>query len=125
MKDLLSKYVKKLSETDFELAYKKKGQFKFYGIPDSAVSFLASAIYLYQIKKSAIVICATNTDSEALFREALSFLPKENIAYFPGPEVIPYDYARYSRELKIDRINTLAHVIYSKVLNSLLWVRTS
>ena len=111
MKDLLSKYVKKLSETDFELAYKKKGQFKFYGIPDSAVSFLASAIYLYQNKKSAIVISATNTDSEALFREALSFLPKENIAYFPGPEVIPYDYARYSRELKIDRINTLARIL--------------
>ncbi len=111
MKDLLSRYVKKLSETNFESCYKKKGQYKFYGIPDSSASFLASVIYLFQNKKSSIVISATNTDSEALFREALSFLPRESLAFLPGPEVIPYDYARYSRELKIDRINTLARIL--------------
>lgn len=111
MKDLLKQYVKKLSEVKFHSAYNKKGQFKFFGIPDSAISFLSAAIYSSEEKKSAIVISSTNTDSEALFREALSFLPKENIAYFPGPEVIPYDYARYSRELKIDRINALARIL--------------
>ncbi len=111
MKDLLSHYSKKISESKFESEYKKKGQFRFYGIPDSASSFLASAIYLSQSKKSSIIVSATNTDSEILFREAMSFLPSENIAYLPGPEVIPYDYARYSRELKIDRINTLARIL--------------
>ncbi|MBK8393952.1 MAG: transcription-repair coupling factor [Leptospiraceae bacterium] len=111
MKELLSHYSKKITESGFDSIYKKKGQFRFYGIPDSAVSFLASAVYESQSKKSSIIISANNTDSEILFREAMSFLPKESIAYLPGPEVIPYDYARYSRELKVDRINTLARVL--------------
>ncbi|HMV45129.1 MAG TPA: transcription-repair coupling factor, partial [Leptospiraceae bacterium] len=38
-------------------------------------------------------------------------LPSKSIAYLPGPEVIPYDYAKYSREIKIDRINTLARIL--------------
>lgn len=111
MKDILSLYAKKIADTQFDTAYSKKGFFKFYGIPDSAISFIASAIYLNQNKKNIIIISPTNTDSEALYREAYSFLSAENIAYLPGPEGIPYDYTKYSRELKIDRINTLARIL--------------
>lgn len=116
MTDLLSIYSKQLSELKFETIYNENKGIKFYGMPSAASSFLSSVIYKALKNKIVLVIAVTNTEAEFLYREALSFLPEKEVYYFPGLEVIPYDYSHMSSEVKRDRIRVLSQILSGKKL---------
>ncbi|TGK19237.1 transcription-repair coupling factor [Leptospira fluminis] len=61
--------------------------------------------------RSVVVISPTNTEAEFLYRESLSFLKPERTHYFPGQEVLPYEYMRYPQEMKRERIKVLAKIL--------------
>lgn len=104
-------YSDQLLSSNFESVYKENKGVKFYGVPSSASSFLASVIYTTLKDQFVLVIASTNTEAEFLYRESLSYLAEEDICYFPGPEVIPYDYSHMSPEVKRDRIRVLSRIL--------------
>lgn len=114
MKDILSQYTQKLKEFELAAKFHKSGSFRIYGVPDSASSFVFSAVFSSLKKESLLVVASTNSEAEVLYREAMSFMELEDLAFLPGPDTIPYDYAHYSREMKVDRINALSRILEGK-----------
>ncbi|MEM7179854.1 MAG: transcription-repair coupling factor [Spirochaetota bacterium] len=111
MKNLVELYAKKISQSQFVKTYRKDKKFQFYGVPQSALSFLAASIFGASKEQSVISISPTNSEAEFLYRESLSFLPAEVCFYFPGPEGIPYDYSNVGPETRKDRINVLSTLL--------------
>ena len=89
----------------------KEGKFIFYGVPSSAISLLLASLYKVSKKKQIVFIATTNSEAESFFHESASLLDSSEVSYFPGYEGIPYDYAHYNSENKIDRIRTLAKIL--------------
>ncbi|PJZ26310.1 transcription-repair coupling factor [Leptospira hartskeerlii] len=83
---------------------------KISSVPNSVHSLLSSVIFQAQ-KNSKIVISSTNTESEFLYRESLSYLEPDLVCYLPGQEVLPYEYMRYPQEMKRERIQALARIL--------------
>lgn len=83
---------------------------KISSVPSSLHSLLASIIADLS-KDSVIVVVATNTEAEFLHRESLSFVKEGRSYYFPGQEVLPYEYMRYPQEMKRERIKALAQIL--------------
>lgn len=82
------------------------------GIPESAHSFVTSELFQNKYAKNTfVVILPTNQDAESFSRELLSFVSKENIYFFPGPENIPYEYTKWQAEWKRDRILTINRIL--------------
>ncbi|TGL04367.1 transcription-repair coupling factor [Leptospira bouyouniensis] len=82
------------------------------GIPEAAHSFVTSELYESKItKKPFVVILPTNQEAESFSRELLSFVDKEEIYFFPGPENIPYEYTKWQTEWKRDRILTINQIL--------------
>lgn len=82
------------------------------GIPESAHSFVTGSLYETLNSDSPfLVVLPTNQDAESFSRELLSFLPQEEIFYFPGPENIPYEYTKWQMEWKRDRILTINRIL--------------
>ena len=123
MKNLLDQYAQKLVGLQFETKYDTLGSFKFSSVPDPALTFLASSIYKSLKNRSVLVLTASNTEAEFLYRESLSMLDPSDTYYFPGPEVIPYDYSGMSSNNKIDRIKTLSGILHNK--NGLVFTSAS
>lgn len=84
-----------------------------YSIPYAARNFVAAGIYK-TMDESILVVLATNQEAEIWYREAFSFIPKEEIYYLPGYEVIPYEYSRYPIDIKRDRIQAIASILTGK-----------
>ncbi|TGK38824.1 transcription-repair coupling factor [Leptospira andrefontaineae] len=83
---------------------------KISSVPNSVHSLLSSVIFQSQ-KNSKIVVSPTNTESEFLYRESLSYLEPDLVCYLPGQEVLPYEYMRYPQEMKRERIQALARIL--------------
>ncbi len=63
------------------------------------------------MNQTILVVSENNTSAEFLFREALSFLPSNDLIYLPGQEVLPYEYMRYPSEMKRERIKAIAKIL--------------
>ncbi|MCB1157221.1 MAG: transcription-repair coupling factor [Leptospiraceae bacterium] len=114
MNSFVEIYSQKLKEAGFPQKYKQHGTFQFYGVAPAASSFLSSALFHSLENTSLLVVAPTNTEAEFLYREALSFCKYEYVYYFPGPEVIPYDYSSLSPSVKRDRIQVLSNILDNK-----------
>lgn len=113
MKQILEKYKTIFEKENVLEKYSKSKKFNFFGTPKSAVSLISSSLYLSS-KKQILFIAPTNQEALNYFSEFQSFLPLEEISYFPGFEGIPYDYAHYNQETKIDRITCLSKILDEK-----------
>ncbi|WP_082280890.1 transcription-repair coupling factor [Leptospira kirschneri] len=81
-----------------------------YSVTTGSHSILASSLF-QKLNKTILVISENNTLAEFLFREALSFLPSNDLIYLPGQEVLPYEYMRYPSEMKQERIKAIAKIL--------------
>lgn len=113
MKNLVRLYSEKLKQTNFISNHKKNQFFEFSGVPRSAFSFLASVIY-ETLSEYTFIVYTTNQEAELAYRESLSFLPEEELIFFPGIESIPYEYSHYPYEIKLDRIKALTRILSNK-----------
>ena len=126
MNNILKKFIEdpifeKLRKTIDE---KNINKLKIFGVPKSSASFLASCLYLgLSNNKNMICLTVSNSEAELYYREALTFLPKDKLFYFPGIEAIPYEYSHYSTEIKRDRIRTISAIINHS--NSLIFTSVS
>ena len=94
---------------------------KIFNVPRSTASFVSSCLFNKIENNHILCITSTNSEAELIYREALSFLPKDKIVYFPGIEAIPYEYAHYSPEIKRDRIRAISAILndsYSLIITS-------
>ncbi|XDD48219.1 transcription-repair coupling factor [Leptospira sp. WS39.C2] len=81
-------------------------------MPESAHSFVTSELYKNKHSKDTfVVVLPTNQDAESFSRELLSFIKREEIFFFPGPENIPYEYTKWQAEWKRDRILTINRIL--------------
>ncbi|MDX1960999.1 MAG: transcription-repair coupling factor [Leptospiraceae bacterium] len=112
MRDLVTSLSERLKILNFETSVKKNG-FHFHGVPRSANSYLASALYK-TLKKDILVVLPTNTDAENFYKELFSFLKRDEILFLPGNESIPYEYAKVPLEIKRDRTRTLTSILENK-----------
>jgi len=112
LRDLVEVYGKKIKQAGIVQAYLDQGKSSVFGIPSSSHSFIASSLFKSKAdSKSIVVISPLNFEAEFLYRESLSYLEHGEAFYFPGPEIIPYEYSKYSSELKRDRIRVLSKII--------------
>ncbi|MCG6144733.1 transcription-repair coupling factor [Leptospira bandrabouensis] len=94
------------------LADSKSSLVNLSGIPEPAHSFTTASLYkTLSSDLTFLVVLPTNQDAESFSRELLSFLPQEEIFYFPGPENIPYEYTKWQMEWKRDRILTINRIL--------------
>jgi transcription-repair coupling factor (superfamily II helicase) len=114
MKELIQSYSKLIQDNKIIQEYSRKNTFTFYGVPEGAISFISSSIFDSIKNQTIIFISPSNSDAEAYFNEAHSYIPSENLAYLPGPEGIPYDYSHYVTDVKLARINTLSKILENK-----------
>ncbi|WP_017852696.1 transcription-repair coupling factor [Leptospira interrogans serovar Szwajizak] len=81
-----------------------------YSVTTGSHSILASSLF-QKLNQTILVVSENNTSAEFLFREALSFLPSNDLIYLPGQEVLPYEYMRYPSEMKRERIKAIAKIL--------------
>lgn len=81
-----------------------------YSVATGSHSILASSLF-QKLNQTILVVSENNTSAEFLFREALSFLPSNDLIYLPGQEVLPYEYMRYPSEMKRERIKAIAKIL--------------
>lgn len=113
MRDLVEVYGDKLKKSKIVETFQqdlRKAQ--IFGVPRSSHSFVASSLFQSDKKiHSVVVVSPLNSEAEFLYRESLSYLEFKETAFFPGPEIIPYEYSKYPIELKKDRIRSLSKII--------------
>lgn len=110
MQEILQKYSATLRKKLSKKSARETGM-TFYSVPDASSSLQASIFYRAWDKTSTIVILPTNQEAESYYREILSYLPGEDIFYFPGTETIPYEYAHVPPDTKRDRILVLNQIL--------------
>ncbi|TGK37496.1 transcription-repair coupling factor [Leptospira gomenensis] len=83
---------------------------EIYSVVPGSHAVLASSFF-QKWNGPVLVISENNTAAEFLYREALSFLPGADLVFFPGQEVLPYEYMRYPAEMKRERIKAIARIL--------------
>ncbi|MCB1179960.1 MAG: transcription-repair coupling factor, partial [Leptospiraceae bacterium] len=114
MFSLIENYSKKFKKEEQILKNLSSGNFKFFGVPRGANSFLSCVLGNYFSKETLVIVSPFNNEAELLFREALSFLPPDDLIFLPGNEAIPYEHTHYSPEIKRDRIKALSAILNQK-----------
>ncbi len=111
VQEILEKYKLVFEKEKILETVLKENSFCFFGVPHSAVSLISSVVFLTSINKKIIFITPTNAEAQNYYGEFQSYLDINEINYFPGYEGIPYDYAHYNHEVKLERLNTLAKIL--------------
>ena len=112
MRDLVELYSKKIEKSGILRKFKEKASSVLYGVPSSSHSFAGSALFKsLKNSQNVIVVSPLNNEAEFLYRESLSYLEEAESYFFPGPEIIPYEYSGYTSELRRDRIRVLSKIL--------------
>jgi transcription-repair coupling factor (superfamily II helicase) len=95
------------------------------GVLPASCSFFAAALYDDQGAsqgqsartsaapgaRSLVIVTASNQEAESLAAESLLYLPQRSIAYFPGYEIIPYEYSGAGAEVSLQRIRVISRLL--------------
>lgn len=98
------------SEAATEKGIDRSTAAEIYSVVPGSHSLLASSLF-QKLNQPVVVISENNTAAEFLYRETLSFLPNSDLVFFPGQEVLPYEYMRYPAEMKRERIKAIARIL--------------
>ncbi|WP_243393282.1 transcription-repair coupling factor [Leptospira perolatii] len=93
------------------LREKSEAEFLRIGSVPSSAHSLLSCVLKEASDSPIVVISPTNTEAEFLQRESLSFLQETKSYFYPGQEVLPYEYMRYPQEMKRERIKAIAQIL--------------
>ncbi len=108
MKDLIEKYSEILKKK-FPSQKSIVGNI-FYSVTESSSSLQAAILHQAYSDQSICVVLSSNFEAEIFYRELLSYLPESAICYFPGLEMIPYEYAHVPFDIKRARIFGLNNI---------------
>ena len=82
--------------------------------PSTAKSFFTIDSFIKNSKQDFILVTSNEEEALQLYKQALFFLPSENIYYFPSYDTIPYDHTSPNCNILSKRAETLTKLTTNK-----------
>ncbi|MGI4752340.1 MAG: hypothetical protein ACRYE8_01255, partial [Janthinobacterium lividum] len=82
--------------------------------PQAAKSFFTIDSFIKNSKQDFILVTSNEEEALQLYKQALFFLPSENIYYFPSYDTIPYDHTSPNCNILSKRAETLTKLTTNK-----------
>lgn len=82
--------------------------------PQAAKSFFTIDSFIKNSKQDFVLVTSNEEEALQLYKQALFFLPSENIYYFPSYDTIPYDHTSPNCNILSKRAETLSKLTTNK-----------